>query len=1040
MREEQRLGAIACWPISWHAVVLATGSWSSAILADQLHQLPFAIDETSSASEAPSNAQHEKDSASQIVITGSRIPRTNLTAVSPVTTVKREEFELRGATNVEEVLNQLPQINPSQGEFFGAGATGTAALDLRGLGPGRTLVMINGHRLMPGDPRYPIADVNSVPTPLIQRVEVLTGGAAAVYGSDAVAGVVNFILDTKLDGFKAESNAGGYQHDNRDKFAQGLLDQAHLPYPKGSVFDGWRESLSLAFGRGFFDDRAHVTLYGGYRRIAAVRLNRRDYGACPITARIINDRPSSIVECGGPLVSYPGNYFDNLGNVYQITSERTFVPGISRFNASAWNLYQRPDRRYTAGGFANLDFSKSVQAYGEVMAMKDRTRWQIGPSGDFRNTQTINCDNPLLSAQQRSLICRTGNFVGEIPELDSHGNLVGVVGSPTLFVAPITGVTYSRAWLILSRREIQGRAVEDDLDHKSIRLLGGVKGVLGRGVSYDASYLFGHVGLDRKYRNNFSITRITRSLDVVSDPLTGQPVCRSALIARRFGASAPGADAACVPWDVFAIGHATPGAAAYLTIPPFMHGSLDQRVANANATIELDRWGLGSPWSEEGSAINLGAEFRKDSVKFDPDKFSQKGDVAGFGDQVFPIRGSIVTKEIFGEVRVPLVTNTVVRRLAFEGAFRKSWYGNPASDFSSTAYKLAVDLTAVTGLRFRASQQRAIRAPNIQELFAPAETDSFGRDPCVGIAPAASQAQCALAGVTAAQYGHVAKVSSTVGYNAIIGGNENLEPESALTRTIEIVIEPRLVRGFNATIDLWDIRLKGAVSRIGAQAIIDSCIASGDPIFCSRIHRDPNGSLALGTGYVDNRQANLGGRRVRGIDVGANYLVPLGRAGSASFDFRGGYVLKGITDNGGLSTPYDCAGLFGGPCGIQPRWKHTARATWEAPHDTSLSLQWRHIGGVKLAALDPSFNRTDEVSAGHSMLRAQDYLDVTAARRIGNRFEFRLGVNNLLDRQPPLVVGNTAAGDGPFNNNTYPEWYDVLGRYIFASATVSFKP
>ena len=204
------------------------------------------------------------------MITGSRIPRSDLTAVSPVTMIKSYEIRLQGATNAEETLNQLPQVSPSQGEFVAVGATGAATIDLRGLGSVRTLVLVNGHRLMPGDPRYPVADVNSIPTALIQRVEVLTGGAAAVYGSDAVAGVVNFNLDTKLDGLKVEGQIGGYQHDNRDEFARSLLNQRQLRYPKGSVFDGRRENLSVAFGHGFLDDRAHVTLYGGYRKIDSV--------------------------------------------------------------------------------------------------------------------------------------------------------------------------------------------------------------------------------------------------------------------------------------------------------------------------------------------------------------------------------------------------------------------------------------------------------------------------------------------------------------------------------------------------------------------------------------------------------------------------------------------------------------------------------------------------------------------------------------------------------------------------------------------------
>ena len=419
------VGVAIHWRASLCAVVLTIGSRSFAASADPSQQQP-PPDNKIVASALPIRAKsgNEGEAALPIVITGSRIPRTDLTAVSPVTMMNSDEFKLDGATNAEEVLNHLPQVNPSQNEFVTAGATGAATVDLRGLGSVRTLVLINGHRLMPGDPRYPVPDINSIPTSIIERVEVLTGGAAAVYGSDAVAGVVNFILDTKLDGLKLEGQIGGFQHNNRDDFAQALLDRRHLQYPTGSVFDGWRGTASVAFGRSFFDNRAHITIYGGYRQIDGVKQDQRDHSACPITARIVDGKPSSILECGGPIVSYPGNFFDNLNHVYQVTPDRTFVPGMTRFNVGPWNLIQRPDKRYTAGGFANFDLSSAVQAYAEVMAMKDRSVWQIGPSGDFTNTETINCDNPLLSDQERSLICRTGNYVGEIPVFDDSGNLI----------------------------------------------------------------------------------------------------------------------------------------------------------------------------------------------------------------------------------------------------------------------------------------------------------------------------------------------------------------------------------------------------------------------------------------------------------------------------------------------------------------------------------------------------------------------------------------------------------------------------------------
>lgn len=976
----------------------------------------------------PSATPPQPDNPETIVVTGSRIPRKGLTAVSPVTIVNSDEIKLQGATNVEEVLNQLPQVSPSQGEFISAGATGTATVDLRGLGAVRTLVLVNGHRLMPGDPRFPVPDINSIPTAIVQRVEVLTGGAGAVYGSDAIAGVVNFVLDTKLKGFRVDGLLSGYQHDNRNEFMQGLLDQKQIAYPRGSVSDGRRDNLSVAFGHSFFDGRAHVTVYGTFRHIDALSEDRRDYSSCVLTARTFLGRPTSKLECGGALVAYPGNFSDNLGNTYQVTSDRTFVPGVGRFNYTPFNFYQRPDKRYSAGGFVNLDLSPAIQPYAEIMYMHDRSLAQTSPSGDA-NTETINCDNPLLSDQQRSLICRPGNFVGE-----ENG------GRATQFVDPVTGRTYNRGWLFIARRSVESGPTQDDLTHESIRLLGGSTGEVSPGIDYDASYLFGRVNLDWESRNNLSITRLGRALDVVSDARTGEPICRSALIARQLGSSAPGADADCVPWDVFAPGQVTPEAVAYLSASPFMSGSFKQQIGNVNATVQLDRWGIGSPWSEEGSAINVGAEYRKDSVDFEPDESVRNGDIAGFAPQIVPISGSIDTKEVFAEARIPLVTDRLVRRLAFESGFRKSWYENPGSKFSTDAYKLALDLTAVTGLRFRASQQRAIRAPNVQELFTPVRPDFFNRDPCAGSNPLASQTQCALTGVTPAQYGHVVSNGSLLAYNSIIGGNEDLQPETATTRSAGVVLEPRILPGFNATFDWWDIKLKDAIAEIGAQTIVDTCIATGDPAFCGRIQRDRNGSLWLGNGHVDDRQANIGGFHVSGIDAGANYVASLGQMGMATFEFRGSYLLKWIVDDGGLSKPYDCAGLFGEPCDIRPRWRHTLRATLNPSRAFSLSLQWRHIGGVKLAALDPKFGLTDDVSPANTRLRAQEYFDVASLFRIGKQLELRFGANNILDRQPPLVARNTAAAVGLVNGNTYPELYDALGRYLFASVTMNFTP
>lgn len=390
---------------------------------------------------APPQAEEPAQEVTEtIVVTGSRIPRPNLTAISPITVVGQVEVQLEGAILAEEILNQLPQVAPSQGVFISNSATGTATVDVRNLGAARTLVLINGRRLGPGDPGTPVADLNIIPPTLIQRVEVLTGGATSVYGSDAVSGVINFILDTRLSGLRVDGQASVFQHENHSETGiREALERRGFPFPSGNSVDGGRQDINLAYGRGFFDDRAHVTLYAGYKHIEELRQDSRDYSACTAA---VNPRDRTILQCGGSFAAFPGNFVTNF-DVFTLGPDRTFEPGFTLFNFGPWNFYQRPTDRWTAGGFADAEISSAVNPYIEVMWLNDRSLAQIAPTANFGNTSTINCDNPLLSEQQRSLVCFDGNFVGQNVLFDNQGNVVEVIGEPIPFIDPVTGETYS---------------------------------------------------------------------------------------------------------------------------------------------------------------------------------------------------------------------------------------------------------------------------------------------------------------------------------------------------------------------------------------------------------------------------------------------------------------------------------------------------------------------------------------------------------------------------------------------------------------------
>lgn len=990
---------------------LLAGSIGSA----QAQEVTPGVPETEEVKTENEPAQDGKD----IVVTGSRLPRPNLTANSPVTVVNGREAELQGAVLTEQLLNSLPQVSPDQGAFISNGATGTATVDLRGLGAGRTLVLINGRRLLPGDPTYPAPDINAVPTALIKRVEVLTGGASSVYGSDALAGVVNFVLDTKLNGLRIEGQSSVYQHDNRDgaNLRQALV-RAGIPFPVGNTADGGVQDINAAYGASFADGRAHVTAFAGYRKLSAVTEAERDYSACAAQGRL----DSNIFDCGGSYASAPGSFYTILDGPFQVGSGREFVPGVTLFNFAPFNYYQRRGRRYVAGAFADFELSRAVRPFVELMYMNDRSVAQVAPSALFGELESINCDNPLLSAQQLSIICIDGNFVGQ-----ERG------GNATQFVDPVTGAPYFRGFLFTERRNVEGGPRIQELRHKSLRLVGGIQGDLSRNASYEVSALFGRVRFEGAGSNDLSISRLGRALEVIVDPATGRPACRSA-----------GDDPACVPWDIFAPGAVTSEALAYISIPTSQEGKVEQAVVTAFSTLNLAEWGVRSPWADEALLLNLGAEYRSDKLNYRPDATLASGDVAG-ADLAAPVSGSTEAKELFGEIRIPLVSNRVIDSLAVEGGYRRSWQSNSENRFRVSSSKRAMEFAPIPDIRFRASLQRAVRAPNVQELFSPVFPGGFGIDLCAGAVPIATAEQCAFSGVTAQQYGNIVPRPAGIPYNAIGGGNPALKPERAKTRSIGVVLRPRFVHGLSATIDWFNIEIEGGISQNGPGVITNTCLETGDPFFCDRVHRDPNGSLwGSNGGYVDNRNVNVARLTARGIDVGVNYARSIGHAGSIDLDFLGSRLASQKTDPGGPASPQECAGAYGFACGVpKPNWRHKARTTWSPTDQLSISVHWRYYGSVRLDRSIPgNLNLVGPWRPGDERIGSQSYFDATFVTRVSKNYELRLGVTNLLDREPPIisVSGDNPAGACPeavCNGSTFPQVYDPLGRYLFAGITVN---
>jgi outer membrane receptor protein involved in Fe transport len=974
-----------------------------------------------SADAAPAEqAQDEGD----IIVTGTRIPQPNLNSASPITVLNNQDVKLQGTARTEDIINSLPQSFAAQGSNISNGATGTATVNLRGLGSVRTLVLVNGRRLMPGDPRSPVPDINFIPALAVDRIDVLTGGASSVYGADAVSGVVNFIMDTDFEGIRLDAQYSFFDHVNNDN--PGGIRQANAArnfnIPNGHRADGGTVDASLVMGAGFDDGRGHVTAYATYRRQHSVLQRDRDYSFCA-AANITAAQSTTLgrqFNCGGSATSANGTFFTNVGN-FQIGPNRTFISGSTPFNFAPYNYFQRPDERYTFGAFANYEINEGLKPYLEVMFMDDRSVAQIAPSGNFFNTTTINCDNPLLSAQQRAIVCSPANLVG--------------APKPTVFIDQ-NGNPYFQGVLYAARRNVEGGGRRDDLQHTDYRIVTGMRGDLGGGFSYDASYQYGRVVFAQTYFNDFSITRIKRALDVVSGP-GGVPTCRSVL---------NGQDPNCVPYDIFATGGVTEAALNYLQTPGFSRGNTQETVATGSITAELGEHGVQSPWAESGVAINVGAEYRKERLEFSTDQAFSTGDLAGQGGATIGVEGQFSVRELFTEVQIPLISDRpFFEQLELRAGYRYSKYDVADRGFSTDTYKIEGEWAPVRDIRFRGSYNRAVRAPNIVELFSAQSVGLAGNnDPCAGPAVGGlvqgnTAAQCALTGVTAAQFGKIA-LNPAGQYNALLGGNPNLAPEKADSITAGVVLQPRFLPRFALTVDYFDIKLENAISAFGPNTTLTQCIKNGDPQFCSLIHRDAAGTIWLTpNGYVVATNINVGGVSTRGVDVNASYTQPLGGMGSLAFSFVGTWLDK-LTSNPFGTVNFDCAGLFGAQCGTpNPEWRHKARVTYTAPNGIGLSAQWRYFSAVdnELVSSDIDLNPAGAgvgLPPGGARFGSQSYIDLVLTARIGDHYSLRLGANNILDRIPPIAVTPAPFGNG----NTYPQVYDSLGRYVFAGVTLDF--
>jgi outer membrane receptor protein involved in Fe transport len=771
-----------------------------------------------------------------VIVTGSRIPQTGLTSISPVSVVSQQEAKYQGTSNLESLLNNLPSVFAGQTNTLTNGSTGTATVNLRGLGSVRTLVLVNGRRLMPGDPFVPAPDLNQIPASMVERVEIETGGASAVYGSDAVAGVVNFIMRQDFEGIEVSGQYSIFNADNDCGECSQRLAGPGYPDAPNDTWDGGAVDTSVVMGINSDNGKGNITAYMTYRHNQALFESQRDYSACTYGAVgntgfacAGSSNFNRIITLDSPL---GGQYFGGSTVWVPFTGANNQL-----FNFGALNTFQRPDTRWTAGFFGHYEIAKWLETYTEFMFMDDDSVGSIAPSGYFLGAgpiygfaQQANCDNPLMTAQQNALLC--GNI---LPTTIDTRKKIGADPNPFFGQTFLTeygaggpngngyddcssgicdgggNIAAGEALVEWGRRNIEGGLRVTDLHHQSYRSVVGIRGDLGDGWAYDVYGLYGRTNFSTRAEGDWSKVRSQNALQV--SPITNDCINDAAN---------------CVPLDVFhGFGAITQDMLNYVGLISTTTGFTREEVVSGQLTGDLGSIGFQSPWAKNPVGVALGAEYRNEAIEIDPDDPARLGDGTGAGGKTAPQPfAQFSVREVFAEARVPLVEDAPwAKVLQLNGAYRYSSY---SSTGSTNTYEYGAEWQPIDDFRLRGSIQRAVRAPNVLELFTPQNTvltDGSFNDPC--FSDPSAFAACSAATGGASLHGTApgsALLSCPASQcNQLTGGNTHLKPETADTRTAGIVLTPTFIPGFSATVDYFDIDLKDAISVVGAENILVGC-------------------------------------------------------------------------------------------------------------------------------------------------------------------------------------------------------------------------
>ena len=941
-----------------------------------------------------------------IVVTGSRIARPDLQSSVPVSVVTNQKIEQTGAANIQDVLTTLPEVGQgvsrTSSNFSNTG-NGEATVNLRNLGSSRTLVLLNGRRTL-GIAGTSAVDVNNIPTDLIERVEVVTGGASAVYGSEAVAGVVNFILKENFEGVRLRGQATA-----------------------SSKGDATRQFVSLTAGHGFFDDRAHIVANFSYDTDHGLSSAKRYYSA--------HDNPNRSSYAAQGLFDVTNLNDPDAGPTFSPATGNTFTfaPGntvkpyqganIDGYDRNQQRLISVPVERYMGTILGHFDISDAAKLYVE---------------GEYVHTKS----NASLEALA---VANTGP--GAALNFDGSAYAGIPISSPYVPQEIRDAAIANGADVIQFRRrsvDIFSRSNRNDRDF--YRGVVGLKGDLGKSWKYDIYY-------EHSQSHDFT------TAGGLYAPNYGAALSNEIGPDGQVRCSDPAARAAgCVPINIFGFNTVTPAAAKFLqtyTGPTrqqeLIDGNFVQFTSGQSAAYTYDANTkqdvvsaqiTGSLFSLWGGPISIaaGGEYRreKSSEVFDP--FTQAG--LSSGNQITNTIGSFNVKEGFVEVDAPIIEDRpLVKYFGIEGAARYADYSTVGGVWS---WKAGATYAPTQDIRFRVVFAQATRAPNIGELYSSlSQTFPALTDPCDqgqgngdGADLAPLPAAClAIPGIqnTVNRRGSFAYSTSQIQtIDGLLGGNPNLKQETADTFTAGVVITPRFIPRFSLTADYYHIKVKNAIGIIGQQVSVSQCFDNGEPLFCNNVIRDANGFITR----VNALNLNTGSYLVAGLDVKLRHSLPLpflGEGGKLDTAIDWTHHFKQqqtpfpggpVQDEIGQADCYQCGRLGSG-------FKDLGSASFTAGN-TWFDFNWR------IQYLGPLSDNLDGSTSVITHIPAYWYHSAQVSFYAGpeHKFQFYLGMNNIFDKTPPLFGDtNPVTWTG---TSTVADTYDVFGRMLYAGATVKF--